>query len=206
MDMGLPDAAEVFQKRMEFAKTLGAGIIITNTSHIENERQFFKNMELLSGIADDLELTIALENPGDGRDYIMANAADGARIVEQLDSGWVKLNYDFSNIHTLSKGKNTYDTGLGGALPYIAHLHLKNVKLQGGSWVVCSLEEGIINYKALFHEYPALKDVPMSIELPVRFGYDREFNFVLMDMEQPPLERISKMLHDSLVFLDNSII
>jgi sugar phosphate isomerase/epimerase len=203
MDMGRLDTIEVFEKRMEFAKTLGAGIILTNTSHMGNERQFFKNMATLAGIARDLNLTIGLENPGDGQGYIMNNAADGVRILEILDSEWIKLNYDFSNIHTLSKGRTTYDTGLGNALPHIGHLHLKNIRQQDDHWVVCSLGEGIINYKEIFSAYPALKDIPMSIELPVRFGYDKEFNFVLLDKEGPTLESIHAILHDSILFLLN---
>lgn len=203
MDMGLADTVDIFQKRMEFAKTLGAGIILTNTSHMGNERQFFKNMAILSGIAHDLQLTIGLENPGDGQSYIMNNAADGVRILEILDPEWIKLNYDFSNIHTLSKGRITYDTGLGNALPYIGHLHLKNIRQHDGHWVVCSLGEGIVNYKEIFRAYPALRDIPMSIELPVRFGYDKEFNFVLQDREGPSLENIHSILHDSILFLLN---
>ncbi|HVW59959.1 MAG TPA: sugar phosphate isomerase/epimerase family protein, partial [Puia sp.] len=203
MDMGLLDTVEVFQKRMEFAKNLGAGIILTNTSQMGNERQFFKNMATLSGIARDLDLTIGLENPGDGQGYIMNNAADGVRILEILDAEWVKLNYDFSNIHTLSKGRTTYDTGLGNALPYIGHLHLKNIRQQDDHWVVCSLGEGIINYKEVFSAYPALKDIPMSIELPVRFGYDKAFNFVPREKEDPTLENIHTILHDSILFLLN---
>lgn len=203
MDMGRLDTVEVFEKRMEFAKILGAGIILTNTSHMGNERQFFKNMAMLSDIARNLKLTIGLENPGDGQGYIMNNAADGVRVLEILDSEWVKLNYDFSNIHTLSKGRITYDTGLGNALPHIGHLHLKNIRQQDDHWVVCSLGEGIINYKEIFSAYPALWDIPMSIELPVRFGYDKEFNFVLQNRECPTLEKISSVLHDSILFLLN---
>lgn len=203
MDMGLTDTVEIFQKRMEFAKILGAGIILTNTSHLENERQFFINMEILSRVAAELGLTIGLENPGDGQGYLLNNAADGIRILQQLDSEWVKLNYDFSNIHTLSKGKITYDTGLGNALKHIGHLHLKNVKRQGDHWTVCGLGEGVIDYKALFLSYPALLELPMSIELPVRFGYDSDFHFVMQEPALPPLSIIRSLLHDSIIYLLN---
>lgn len=203
MDMGLMDTVEVFQKRMEFAKTLGAEIILTNTSHMGNQRQFFNNMEILSGIAGELELTIGLENPGDGHGYIMNNAADGVRILGILDSEWVRLNYDFSNIYTLSKGRVTYDAGLGNALTHIGHLHLKNVRRQFDHWAVCSLEEGIIDYMEIFRTYPALQDLPMSIELPVRFEYDKDFNFVMRDTEVSPLENICGILHKSILFLLN---
>ncbi|MBN9384806.1 MAG: sugar phosphate isomerase/epimerase [Chitinophagaceae bacterium] len=203
MDMGLMDSVEVFQKRMEFAKTLGAEIILTNTSHIGNERQFFKNMKVLSDIGAELKLTIGLENPGDGQGYLMSNATDGVRILEILDSDRVRLNYDFSNIHTLSKGRITYDTGLGNALSHIGHLHLKNVRWQNDHWAVCGLGEGVIDYKEIFRAYPALLDVPMSIELPFRFAYDKDFNFVMQETEVPALEKISGLLNESILFLIN---
>jgi sugar phosphate isomerase/epimerase len=203
LDMGLNDTVGTFQKRMEFAKRLGAGMILTNTSHRENERQFFANMEILARVAAGLQLTIGLENPGDGDGYLMSNAADGVRILEKLDSPWVKLNYDFSNIHTLSKGRITYDPGVGNAIKHLGHLHLKNVKKQGDRWAVCGLGEGIIDYKALFHSYPALLELPMSIELPVRFGYDPEFRFVMPEPALPPLETIRGLLQDSIGYLLN---
>jgi sugar phosphate isomerase/epimerase len=203
MDMGLPDTVGIFQKRMEFAKILGAGIILTNTSHLENERQFYTNMEILSRVAAGLELTIGLENPGDGHGHLMNNADEGIRILQKLNSPWVKLNYDFSNIHTLSKGWITYDPGLGHALEHIGHLHLKNVKRQDDRWPVCGLGEGIIDYKQLFLSWPSLLELPMSIELPVRFGYDPNFDFVMPEPALPPLGTIRSLLHDSIVYLLN---
>jgi len=82
----------------------------------------------------------------------------------------IKLNYDFSNIQFLYKGEKAYDEGLGNAIPYMAHLHLKNIKLQNGDWPVCNLEEGIIDYQKIFSQYPQLLGIPMSMELSVRFG------------------------------------
>ena len=203
MDMGLADSVYVFQKRMEFAKNLGAEIILTNSSHIENEREFFINMEVLARSAEQLKLKIGLENPGDGHNYIMNNASEGAAILVKFPSEWVTLNYDFSNIHTLTKGRNTYDNGLEKALPHIAHLHLKNVKQRNGHWLICGLEEGIINYKKIFRKYPALWNVPMSIELPVRFEYDKNFDFMPQNRKLPSLERIHKILYDSIIYLEN---
>jgi len=205
MDMGLTDTVDVFRRRMNFAKTLGAGIIITNTSRLENREQFFKNMETLSRTAEEMELVIALENPGDGFGYIMNNAAEGAAVVRELHSAWIKLNYDFSNIHTLSKGADRYDTGLAEAIPDIAHLHLKNVKRENDQWPVCSLPEGIVDYRKVFHEYPALRDLPVSIELPVRFGYDRDFNFLPREGGPPALEEICGALQESILFLNDVV-
>jgi len=203
MDMGLAGTVEIFQKRMEFAKALGAEMILTNTSHLENERQFFFNMEALSRVAADLRLTIGLENPGDGEGYLMNDAADGVRILKRLDPEWVRLNYDFSNIYTLSKGRITYDRGLESALPHIGHLHLKNIKRQGDHWYVCSLGEGIIDYKALFLSHPALLQLPMSIELPVRFAYNSDFQFVMPKPALPPLGTIRNLLQRSIEYLVN---
>jgi len=206
MDMGLKDTVDVFRRRMIFAKNIGSEIILTNTSYREHERQFYDNMQVLCGMAEELKLTIALENPGDGQGYIMNNAGEGARIIKKIGSDRVKLNYDFSNFHTLSKGKETYDRGLGDALPHIAHLHLKNVRQQDTNWLIGGLSEGIIDYKSLFREYPALLKLPMSIELPVRFAYDAAFDFVPLRGERPSLEQIHKIVQDSIRFLENNLI
>lgn len=204
MDMSLPGAVDTFRKRMKFAKNLGAEIIITNTSHIENAPQFYKNMQVLSGTAEEMKLIIGLENPGDGQGYIMNNATDGVTMLEKIGSDRIKLNYDFSNIHSLYKAEKTYEEGLNKAIPYMAHLHLKNIKDKNGRWPVCGLSEGIINYKQLFIQFPELAKLPMSMELPVRFGYNEKFEFVRFDKEKvPSLASIRKVLNESLAYMND---
>jgi sugar phosphate isomerase/epimerase len=202
MDMGAKDSVRIFQRRMEFARALGAEVIITNTSSLENEPQFFDNMTALCRAAADLEIVIALENPGDGSCHLLSSASDGMEILHRVGSDHVKINYDFSNIYTLSCGEVTWDPCLDNALDHIAHLHVKNVRLEGGMWRVCALGEGVIDYTNMFQMHPALKDIPASLELPVRYGYDHDFDFVLVEKEAVPLNKIRKVIEDSLFFMN----
>jgi hypothetical protein len=84
----------------------------------------------------------------------------------------------------------------------VNHLHLKNVRLCEGAWPVCDLEAGIINYRRLLQQFPALSSIPMSVELPIRFGYDAEFRFGLREnLPIPSLDSIRKTLKDSMDYL-----
>lgn len=203
MDMGNKDSVSVFWRRMEFARELGAAIIITNTSSLENERQFFDNMTTLSRIADNLEIIIGLENPGDGYGHLLNNAADGLQMLQRIGSDHVKLNYDFSNIYTLSRGELVCDPHLQDAIPYIGHLHLKNLVRRQGMWRACGLRDGIISYSHLFQRYPRLKFIPASLELPLSYGYDKNFNFLMPKEKKVCPEEISRIIQDSLCFICN---
>jgi len=201
MDLGHKDSVEVFRKRMEFSHLLGAKIILSNSSHKSSGRQFFKNMEQLAALAENLEIVIALENPGDGKDSLIGTGKEGISIIKKINSDFVKLNYDFSNLFTLTKGKIKREDALEEYYPYIAHLHLKNVKAKNGLWEISNLKEGIINYEELFERFPFLLDLPKSIEQPVRFGYDSKFNFSLIRRDLPSLKTIRGELNDSLNYL-----
>ena len=202
MDLGQPDSAAVFKKRMEFAKAIGAGVILTNAGHKSREAVFYRNMEELALHAEKLDLIIAFENPGDGQDQLLETGLQGLAILDRIGSDRVKLNYDFSNIFTYSKSVRHPEQEVEMVLACVGHLHLKNVKAQEGQWTVCSIEEGIIDYRNLFRRYPALSDIPMCIELPLRFAYDAQFDFVLRESSPLPLEHIRTILTDSLEYLN----
>jgi len=202
MDLGQAGAADIFKKRMEFAKAIGARTIISNAGHKSCQTTFYKNMDKLIAYAEQIDIVIALENPGDGKDQLLGSAKEGIALLEELKSDRVRLNYDFSNVFTYSKGTRHPEQELAELLPYISQLHLKNVKLKKGNWMVCDLGEGVIDYRSLFRQFPALSNIPMSIELPVGFGYDAQFNFARREtFTSPPIERIRMTLHDSLDYL-----
>ena len=199
LDLGQTEAVEIFRRRMEFARAVGAGMILTNATEKSRKATFFRNIETLAAYAEKLDLVIALENPGDGQDQLLGTGIEGAAILEELGSDRVRLNYDFSNVFTYSKGTRRPDEELEAVLPCVSHLHLKNVRLWEGTWPVCGLEAGIIDYQRLFQQYPALLTIPMSIELPIRFGYDAAFRFRLREeLATPSLDSIRKTLQDSL--------
>jgi len=210
MDLGQSDAAAIFRNRMEFAAKIGAKTIITNAGHKSCKTTFYKNMGKLISYAEKIDITIAFENPGDGQDLLLGDGIEAIEVLERLGSDRARFNYDFSNVFTYSKGKKYPGQELGRLLPYIGHLHLKNVKLWKGHWMVCSIGKGVINYRNLFQQFPALLNIPMSIELPIGYGYDDQFNFALRkespelneNFTAPPIEYIRKVLSSSLRFYE----
>ncbi len=202
MDLGQADSVEVFRRRMEFARAIGAGVILTNAAEKSRKAMFLRNIESLAGYAEKIDLVIALENPGDGQDQLLGTGLEGVAILKELGSDRVRLNYDFSNVFTYSRGKRRPEEELEAVLPYVGHLHLKNVKSWEGVWSICSLDAGIIDYRGLFRRLPALSSIPMTIELPIRFGYDAEFHFGLCrNLPIPSLDSIRKILKDSMDYL-----
>ncbi len=202
MDMGQPDSVDIFKRRMDFAKAIGARMILTNATRRSRQETLYGNMEKLAAYAEKLGLIIAIENPGDGQDQLLGTGTEGLAVIEKLGSDRIRLNYDFCNVFTYSKGTRLPDAELETVLSYVSHLHLKNVRPQEGAWVVCGINEGIIDYRRLFQKFPALSGVPMSVELPLRFGFDAQFNFALREtFAAPPLERIRRVLTGSLEYL-----
>jgi len=202
MNLDRAGAGDIFKKRMDFATAIGARTIISNAGRKSYQMAFYKNMDKLIAYAEQSDIVIALENPGDGEDQLLGSATDGIAVLERLGSDRVSLNYDFSNVFSYSKGTRYPVQELAELLPHIRHLHLKNVKLQKGKWMICGIKDGIIDYRSLFQKFPALLNIPMSIELPIGFGYDTQFNFALRErFTSPPIERIRRTLRDSLDYL-----
>ena len=202
MDLGQADSVEVFRRRMEFARAIGAGVILTNATEKSRKATFLRNIEKLAADAETLDLVIALENPGDGQDQLLGTGLEGAAILQELGSNRVRLNYDFSNVFTYTRGTKRPEQELEAVLPYVGHLHLKNVKPKRGGWIVCGLDEGMIDYGRLLRQFSALSRIPMSIELPIRFGYDAQFRFGLRRAgDIPALDDIGRILKSSLDYL-----
>ena len=97
IDLGQPEAIEIFDRRMDFAAALGAKVINTNASLRSQATTFFRNIEALAAHAERLDLIIALENPGTGEDSLFNLAQDGLDLVNRIGSPHVRLNYDAGN-------------------------------------------------------------------------------------------------------------
>jgi sugar phosphate isomerase/epimerase len=67
IDLGQPGSDDIFARRMDFARALGARIINTNAAKRTNAEGFFRHIQILATHAERLEMIIGLENPGNGR-------------------------------------------------------------------------------------------------------------------------------------------
>lgn len=168
IDLGLPDAMDVFRGRMDFARAIGARVIATNAAVRSLADGFFRNIEPLLRHAETLGLVIGLENPGDGRDNLFNTAADGLALMARIDSPHLRLNYDPAN--TASHAPDGPDPARDAimALPGCAHMHIKDVRRSSEGWFFESLGHGDIDCAALLQAIAAVPALPISIELPLR--------------------------------------
>lgn len=203
MDLGTEGAVESFRRRMDFALELGAQYIHTNSTTKEKTSFFMCSIEQLLPYAESSGLVIALENPGDGANNIIGSGEEGATLIQKIDSQHLRLNYDFSNAYSYSKGKIKAEEDFRQALPFCAHLHLKEMRHDGMQWHFVPIGEGITDYKSVFNYLAKQEmDLPMSIELPLRFYRGSDFKIQCdPDSKPPPLSEIREVLQESKEFI-----
>ena len=180
IDLGSPQAVEHFSARLRFASEVGASIVITNTSTKDHRLEFVKNLEVLSHLAKQLGLIIALENPGDGENNIFFNGEAGAAFIQELRNTHIRLNYDFSNALSYSAMKLDPYKDCSHAIPYCSSLHLKDMKRVVTStshrWDFCAIGDGDHDYNVLLKAVKeSKKDIPLSLELPLHMYRTPDF-------------------------------
>jgi len=204
-NLGTSESAEIFKRRMEFARQIGAKIIVTNAGPGQEKKAFMSNMETLSRAAESLNLIIGLENPGDGKENIINSGKDGATVVREIDSEWVKLNYDFGNVISHFYERIRPEEDFIDALPFSAHLHIKDVKSNEQGWSFVEIGKGSIDYslilKTLALKYP---QIPISLEIPLRITRDRDA-FPRRAASPLPLDEIRNVLQGSLDYVKGII-
>ena len=168
IDLGRADAPDVFAGRMEFAARLGARVINTNAAARVNEARFMAHIGPLAERAASLGLAIGLENPGNGEDNLINDAAEGLALIRALGLPSVRLNYDPGN--TVSHRPGQIDAAADAvlALPGCAHFHLKDVVQDASGWRFAPPGQGGIDCAAIMDALAARPDLPFAVELPLR--------------------------------------
>jgi sugar phosphate isomerase/epimerase len=201
MDLGVRDAADVFARRMTFVKEIGADLIVTNAAVVENRQGFMQTIRQLSRRGQELELTIALENPGDGRPNLLDSAKDALKLLEELKLPRVGLNYDPGNTVSHLPGRlNPVADGLI-ALPSAVFMLLKDVRRTPDGYFFTPLGEGDLDYAPLLAAMAAERsDLRFSVEIPARLhrGPDAQ---PVRAAEPVPLERIRPLLNSTIGYL-----
>jgi sugar phosphate isomerase/epimerase len=199
MDLGLQNSAEGFRRRMAFARELGAAYIHTNGTTWKNHASLMKNLESILPAAEADGLVITLENPGDGDDNIIGSGKEGSQFIAYVGSRCLRLNYDFSNAHSYSRGKLDIAKDFEFASPFVAHMHLKDMLPDGQDWLFVPVGTGVTDYRTIFRSILQQESLaPMSIELPVRYKRGADFKMIRdPSADPPPLEKICRMILDS---------
>lgn len=166
IDLGRPDALAVFSGRMRFAARIGAKVINTNAAARANEARFFQNIVPLARLAEELDLVIGLENPGDGSDHLLNTAADAQALLERIAHPRVGLNYDAGNTISHRPGVAPAEDALA-AMPLCLHTHVKDVRRTPEGYFFTALGEGEIGCARILQAIAATP-LDLAIEIPMR--------------------------------------
>ena len=166
IDLGRPDALTVFAGRMRFAARIGAKVINTNAAARANEARFFQHIEPLARLAEELDLVIGLENPGDGSDNLLNTAADAQALLARIGHPRVGLNYDAGNTISHRPAVSPADDALA-AMPLCLHTHVKDVQRRDDGYFFTALGEGEIGCDRILRAISATP-LGLSIEIPMR--------------------------------------
>lgn len=200
IDLGRADAMEVFTGRMEFAAALGARVINTNAATRGNEARFMANIGRLADRAASLGLVIGLENPGNGEDNLMNDAAEGLALIDMLALPSVRLNYDPGNTVSHRPGRIDAAADAIRALPGCAHFHLKDVRQDASGWQFTVPGQGSIDCDAIMDALTARPHLPFAVELPLRMR--RRPDAQPMRAPEPvPLPVIEAAVRDCLAYV-----
>lgn len=205
MDLTKDQAVNIFHKRMVFARMLGARYIVSNAAPLQNRNQFMTNIGELGQMAAELGITIALENPGDGKPNVIDTAEQGARVIDEIGLDSVKINYDAGNLisHCFEKVKPEED--YLHAISQTLHYHIKDVNRQGDSWEFTEIGQGMIDYQCMLKEVAAdPRPLPLSLEIPLRITRAKDASPI---RAEAPVElgKIRKVLTNSIDFVRKTV-
>jgi sugar phosphate isomerase/epimerase len=205
MDLGQDDAVDAFKMRMDFAKELGADIIISNSSLQSQRELFFRNMGQIAQHAESIDICVGLENPGDGKDSLIGSAVDGVEIVKEIDSPRVKLNYDFCNTFSYSKGGILPEEDMHHAAPHSIYFHLKDMKPDERGWIFPEIGKGVINYRQILRFLiNQSARIPIGLELPLAIRSDQTFK-PWEKAITPNLAEISNIVKESFEYTNRQL-
>ena len=203
MDLGFKDSFDIFKKRIEFAKKIGASTIISNSSTKDKSLTFMDTIQKLAYFAEKKGIVISLENPGDGSNNLIGTGEEGLEIVKKINSDFVKLNYDFLNIYTYSKGNNGLLKDLDYAIDQSVHFHLKNIFKKDGLYYFTAINDNIIKYSEILKKIYLRKNcISIGLELPLRFYYNNRFDLIYSPLlPLPKVSEINNTLQSSMDYI-----
>jgi sugar phosphate isomerase/epimerase len=206
MDLISEKSAEIFKKRMDFVHQVGARIIISNAGPKAEYKAFMKNMERLVEKAESLNMIIGLENPGDGKENIIDSGKAGTPVLQQIGSDSVRFNYDFGNVISHFKERLRPEEDYKFALPFSAHLHIKDVKSFERGWYFTEIGKGSIDYQSVLNNLKSENHtLPLSLEIPLRVTRAPDAS-PRRSASPVPLHEIRRVLRGSLDYVKGILV
>ncbi|BHH81887.1 sugar phosphate isomerase/epimerase family protein [Desulforhopalus sp. 52FAK] len=205
VDLTAGGIVEIFKKRMDFAKSVGAATIVTNAAPVAKADVFYKNMEELAGHAEKLELMIGLENPGDGAANVVNQGEGSTEVIEKIGSKWVGVNYDFGNLVSHCFEKVQPEEDYLACREKIVHYHIKDVQKDAGGWHFTPIGAGSIDYASVLADIAKNEpNTPVSLEIPLRLRRDTKAQPSRLETAVP-LETIESVLRESITFVEKTM-
>jgi sugar phosphate isomerase/epimerase len=169
IDLGEADSADRLLHRMDFAAGIGAGIVITNATTRDRRAGLDATLARCLPRCAAMGLVLALENPGHGADALLPHGVAGAALVQEIAHPALRLNYDIGNAVTYGALAGPVLADLAAALPFAAHLHIKDVVERGADWEFCAIGQGMVGYAPLLDWLAGQPGTPpLGLELPLR--------------------------------------
>lgn len=205
VDLSRQGIVGVFENRMAFAAALGARYIVSNAAPLEKKSQFMQNIKELGRAAAGLNLTIVLENPGDGRANVMDSGLPAARLIDEIGLETVKINYDFGNLLSHCHEKLRPEEDFRFVRDCAVHYHIKDVACDDSGWYFTEIGRGAIDYRTILKELAALPaPVPLSLEIPLRIR--RAPDASPRRATQPvDLKEIQRVMDESVAFVKTAM-
>ena len=197
IDLTTEDSVDEMKRRIDFGKMLGVKIVNTKVGARSGRNKFEKNIESIADYAESMNIFIGLENPSEGTDQIVTSGKTGAEVVKKINNDFIRLNYDFGNAFTYSKGAVDPASDYKEALPYACYLHLKDIKKINNGWMFAQIGDGIVRYDIVLKELvEGHRLLPLSIEH--LFIYSATNDLIVQRKAQAPeLSQISASLKAS---------
>jgi inosose dehydratase len=168
-----PRQAELLRRRIDFARQLGAGYLITDATS-ENDlppdrlRKVINALRYFGDYAADCGVRIALEtHEGPTRNGRLARD-----FLEAVDHPNVGLNYDTGNIYYYNEGIDPADD-IRHVAERVIHVHLKDTSGGKGEWRFCALGDGRVRFPEVIQVLQAAGfRGPYSLEVEGEQGED----------------------------------
>lgn len=144
-DLTTPEGVRLFRKNIQLASRFGANVIngaIGGDEGVsaEDVEALFRAIGQLADEALDVGLTIALEVHGP----VMNSGRAAAKVIERIGRENVRINYDTGN--AVYYGGARPEEDIRHALPYMAHMHIKDKRGGAGIWDFPAIGYGEIDW------------------------------------------------------------
>lgn len=195
VDTGLPSAVEQLKRRIEFARCIGAEMVITMASTKLRETEFFSNIERILPFAEDSGITLSLENAGAGVGNLISDAHDAAGVMTRFRNPSLRVNYDFGNIVVCSAKRP--ETDFEAVLPWASHFHLKDVSVERQGWRFPAIGDGSIDFRTILGRLKSVAPgIPLGIETPLSIARPSRDRVIRSVVTLPEIrEALGRSLH-----------